>query len=189
MSSSISLTLAANVENLSLSGTAAINATGNQQANTLLGNAAANVLTGGLGNDALTGGLGNDTYVFARGYGTDTVTDTDATAGNQDVLSFLAGVNHDQLWFKHVSNNLEVSVIGTSDKVVIKNWYVGGTSGTDNRVEQIRTAESVKNTLASANVEALVTAMAGLTPPASGQTSLSASQHAALDGVIAASWS
>jgi Ca2+-binding RTX toxin-like protein len=54
--------LAANVETLVLTGTAAINGTGNTLNNLLVGNAAANVLNGSLGNDIMQGGLGNDTY-------------------------------------------------------------------------------------------------------------------------------
>ena len=55
--------LSANVENLTLIGVAAINATGNTAANVLRGNAAANLLNGGAGADQLHGGLGNDSYV------------------------------------------------------------------------------------------------------------------------------
>ena len=60
---SVSFTLGANVENLTLTGAAAINGTGNALANTLTGNAAANILDGGVGADTMTGGAGNDTYV------------------------------------------------------------------------------------------------------------------------------
>jgi VCBS repeat-containing protein len=56
-------TLSANVENLTLSGTANLSATGNDLANTITGNAGNNVLDGGTGADQMIGGLGNDTYV------------------------------------------------------------------------------------------------------------------------------
>lgn len=52
--------LAANVENLTLSGDQAINGVGNALNNTIAGNAAANALVGGGGNDLLYGGAGDD---------------------------------------------------------------------------------------------------------------------------------
>lgn len=61
--SSVTRTLGANLENLTLTGTAAINGTGNSLANVIVGNAANNMLNGGTGGDTLRGGAGNDTYV------------------------------------------------------------------------------------------------------------------------------
>jgi len=61
INTSISYTISSNVENLTLIGTAAINGTGNADANTIIGNDANNVLTGDAGADKLLGGLGNDT--------------------------------------------------------------------------------------------------------------------------------
>lgn len=50
----------ANLENLTLTGTADIDGTGNDLGNLLTGNAGINVLIGGLGDDILRGGAGND---------------------------------------------------------------------------------------------------------------------------------
>ena len=55
-------TLAANFENLELTGTVSINGTGNSAANVLTGNSAANFLDGKAGADILIGGLGDDSY-------------------------------------------------------------------------------------------------------------------------------
>jgi Ca2+-binding RTX toxin-like protein len=60
--SSASFTLAGNLENLTLTGGAAINGTGNSANNVINGNSGNNILNGGTGIDTMVGGAGNDTY-------------------------------------------------------------------------------------------------------------------------------
>jgi Ca2+-binding RTX toxin-like protein len=67
-----SLDTLSNVENLTLTGTAAINGTGNADDNFITGNASNNTLNGGAGNDTLNGGAGND--ILTGGIGKDSLT-------------------------------------------------------------------------------------------------------------------
>lgn len=172
--------------------------TGSAYADTLTGNAGANTiqggagndtisggagndsLRGGLGNDRLNGGTGNDTYLFARGDGQDMIVENDATAGNLDVAKF-ENIQREQLWFRHVDDDLEISIIGTSNKVLVDGWY----SGAAQRVEEIRAGSAL---LVDTRVQNLVDAMAAFSPPASGQTTLPAAYQTALAPVIAANW-
>ncbi|HEY5819425.1 MAG TPA: M10 family metallopeptidase [Mesorhizobium sp.] len=82
VNASVSWTLGAAFENLTLIGAGLINAAGNALANIIGGNAAANSLNGGAGNDQLIGGAGND--VLIGGAGLDTLT---GSAG-RDVFRF-----------------------------------------------------------------------------------------------------
>jgi Ca2+-binding RTX toxin-like protein len=70
--SSVSYTLSAHVEHLTLTGGAGISGSGNGLNNVLTGNSAANVLAGGLGNDTYVVGAG-DTVIETTNEGTDTV--------------------------------------------------------------------------------------------------------------------
>jgi Ca2+-binding RTX toxin-like protein len=85
--SSVSQALAANVDNLTLTGSAAIDGTGNGLDNVIVGNAGANAVAGGDGNDSLAGGAGNDN--LDGGSGDDAL---DGGDGN-DVISDGSGAN------------------------------------------------------------------------------------------------
>ncbi|QSV65196.1 MAG: S8 family serine peptidase [Dolichospermum sp. DL01] len=107
LTDAVTTTLATNVENLTLTGAAAINGTGNAGNNVLIGNSANNTLTGNAGNDTLNGNAGNDNLISGDGNdllfggaGNDTLTggtgnDTlNGSAGN-DILT--GGVGKDSL--------------------------------------------------------------------------------------------
>ncbi|WP_416762636.1 calcium-binding protein [Roseateles sp. So40a] len=152
--------LANNVENVALQGSTALSATGNVANNVMTGNSAANTLTGAAGNDTLAGGLGNDTlnggagadvYLFNKGDGTDTIQDNDSTANVLDQLSFGAGITRAGTTFKKVSNNLEITFSGTTtDKVVVKDWYLGAAY----QVERVVYADGTVLTNAQVNTAA-----------------------------------
>ena len=107
-----------NIENLTLLGAGNYNGTGNAADNVLTGNAGSNTLSGMEGNDTLiggaardtlTGGSGNDTFVFAVGFGRDTVTDFSAEG---DVLQF------DMSVFADFGQALQASTQAGADVVI-----------------------------------------------------------------------
>ena len=123
--SSATYTLRANLDNLTLTGSAAINGTGNLLNNVITGNGANNVLNGSTGFDTLIGGLGNDTYIV------DTTTDIifeDSDAGIDTVKSsftYILGANLDNL-----------SLTGTT-----------AIDGTGNTLNNVLSGNSANNTL------------------------------------------
>lgn len=155
---------------------------GGDQDDVLIGGAADDYLCGGAGNDLLIGGAGDDTYIIERGTGRDTIVDRDVTPGNSDRVLFGPDIGEEQLWFRRSGPNLEVDIIGTSDQVVIKDWY----RGAEHHVEQFTTFAGKH--LVDGQVDRLVAAMAAFAPPAAGQTELPETYKPVLAPVIAASW-
>ena len=94
---SVSFTLATNVENLILTGIAALDGTGNSAKNTLTGNTAANKLVGNAGDDTLDGNTGVDSLYGGTGndlikikeFNDDVI---DGGIGRKDVLQ-ISGAN------------------------------------------------------------------------------------------------
>lgn len=189
--SSVSFTLGDHLENLTLTGDADINGTGNALSNRLIGNTADNRLLGGAGddwldggagNDYLMGGAGSDTYLFGRGSGHDTIFNHDEGRGARDVLQLGANVGADQIWFRRQGDDLEVSIVGSQDVATVRQWY----AGQEFRLDQVKLADG--RTLTDIQVDQLVDAMATFAPPAAGQSSLPNDYRTALTPVLAANW-
>ena len=161
-----------------------VTATGNDLANAISGGQGDDVFNGQAGSDTLVDLLGgNDTYWLLRGSSMDWVRDTLGTA---DVARFGADIAHDQLWFSRQGNDLVVSVIGTADGLTVSDWYLSVGNGNNLVLETLVAGDGYR--LAAAGVDALVSAMSALTPPAAGQTTLSAAQHQQLDGLLGSVW-
>jgi Ca2+-binding RTX toxin-like protein len=132
--STITYTLADNVENLTLLGSGAINGTGNTANNILTGNAGANVLNGNGGTDTLIGGRGNDTYIVDSAG--DIITESGSSSDIDSVqssVSWILGINLENLTLtgsntiNGTGNNLNNIIIGNSANNILD----GGNGGTD----------------------------------------------------------
>ncbi|MBY0227543.1 MAG: calcium-binding protein [Hyphomicrobium sp.] len=118
------------IENITLTGTANINATGNALANVLTGNSGDNILNGGLGSDTMIGGAGSDTY-FVDNIG--------------DVVVELAGDTGTDLVFSSVS----FSAIGANQSG-IENITLTGLSAinaTGNALNNVLSGNGAANVL------------------------------------------
>ncbi|WP_163834049.1 calcium-binding protein [Spartinivicinus ruber] len=111
---------------------------GDNQANTLTGTEAGEVIkgfsgndsiTGGQGNDTLIGGRGDDTYTFKQGDGVDTII---GEGGGTDTIHF-DGFSYRDIAYNlfKMGNNLELGIKGAADKLIIKDFFLGGDNVVD----------------------------------------------------------
>jgi Ca2+-binding RTX toxin-like protein len=112
--SSVTYTLQATLENLTLTGAAAINGTGNDANNLLSGNSGGNILNGGAGNDTLDGGAGIDSLIGGAGddtYIVNSTTDVITEAVNAGSDAVVSSVTFSLAAIANVEN---LSLTGTT---------------------------------------------------------------------------
>jgi Ca2+-binding RTX toxin-like protein len=132
--STVSFSLAGNVENLALQGSSNLSGTGNGLANSITGNDGNNSLFGGAGTDSLFGGLGHD--VLDGGTGTDTMrgglgNDTYWVNNPGDIIKESVGEGYDT-----VQSAISLALAGNVEKLqLLGTSNLSGTgNGLDNRL-------------------------------------------------------
>jgi len=101
----------------------------------IIGTEQSEMIEGNRGNDTLQAGLSNDVYIFNRGDGADTISDTSGT----DTLQFGERITKDDLIAQVSENSLIIAIkeegksfAELSDKITITDWY-----NANNRIENI----------------------------------------------------
>ncbi|HUR89189.1 MAG TPA: calcium-binding protein [Ramlibacter sp.] len=112
VTSTVSFTLGANVENLMLGGSAVATGAGNELDNVITGNAAANVLVGLGGNDTLAGAGGNDSLTGGEG--------NDSIDGGAGVDTMSGGAGDDTYVIDNVGDLVVEADSSGHDTVVVK---------------------------------------------------------------------
>ncbi|WP_137924497.1 calcium-binding protein [Cupriavidus sp. 2SB] len=95
---------------------------GGEGNDTLNGGAGDDTLIGGVGNDLLNGGSGSDTFVFSKGFGQDTITQSDSSSGRVDQLQFTDLASTDLLSITRSGFNV-VLAFASGDSVTLKDFY------------------------------------------------------------------
>lgn len=94
---------------------------GDSGSDILIGGEGSDTLDGGTGNDTLKGGSGDDTYIFAKGYGNDTIIDSEGL----NTLRFKGLKPSDILVNGTDEYDAAITIKGTNDTLVIKDFRKG----------------------------------------------------------------
>ncbi len=97
----------------------------------IYGFAQQDVLDGGAGDDYLAGAADSDTYIFATGYGHDTIFDNEENIlfGAVDKVAFGAGITTSDLTLSRDGDTLHIDINGTIDRLTIEKQFSANNLG------------------------------------------------------------
>lgn len=122
-------------------------------------------LNGGAGSDILVGGLNDDTYFMDVNSGADEIRNYDPSGDDFDVVGY-QGITDRQLWFERSGDNLVVTVVGTTVRTTIKDWYLDTVTTPEDRANyKIDFFLATGRESDEINAAGLVDLMAGYTRP------------------------
>jgi hypothetical protein len=119
-----------------------------------------------------------DTFTWGPGLQSSTV----ETLSGNDQLLIQGGVAPDQLWFSQDGTDLDISILGTSNRLDVQGWF----ASPGNQLSSIALSDGER--LAGADVQKLVEAMASFEVPGAAQLQYTPSENATIQPVLVANW-
>ena len=147
---------------------------------TITGSTGDDVIRGGRGKDMLSGGAGNDIYLFAPGDGRDVIANGDPDVSARDSLR-IDDLGYDQLWLSRKRDHLVVTVAGTRDRVLVRDWF-------NDEASQLDAIYAGDHVLMHGQVDQLVNAMAAFDVPDGVGDVISEQARTELEPVLASVW-
>ncbi len=154
---------------------------------TVTGTTGNDTFYGSPGTDTLTGAGGYDTYKFGPNFGqtvANNLASDGVTTANGEV-DFLSGISTNQLWFLQSGNDLQIDLLGTTEKITVAGWFGG------NARAQVQSFNTTDGSKLDTQVAQLVSAMATYSannPGFNPTTATTMPPDSSLQSTLAAAW-
>ncbi len=137
------------------------------------------MMIAGEGHGLYSGGAGHDTYLFKGDFGIDRINNNGSIL-DTDTIKF-DDIDIEDLWFSQDGDDLLITISGTENQVIVRNWF----SDDKSKVDQIEVAGKF---LFVSGVENLVNAMSEYPVPYGAGNTVSDSAYLSLLSTITQEW-